>query len=220
MNVDWTVAIGVFMIFVIWSLVYYTGFLDERTGISQSTETVAARIVDFLDTEVYTMPASYDSPGPGQAVLYAEISVPPGSGQGLMVREGGSSLDCMLQGRRLYWDSYLAEGANLFEISYSDTDTGGCNDAIQAAGANQTFPLAAVKTKEISQSALSALQDVPYQEFRESLGIHSNVMIEWSGPIQGTYGPAPPGNRDVSISETSRPLLESGQLGIRISFWE
>ncbi len=221
MNVDWAVAIGVFMMFVIWSAVYYTSFFSMTPDVSEGTGALSLKVMDFLETEEYAIPVSYDSPASGQGVLYADVSVPGEAESGLRVLEDGSDLDCMLQGDRLYWESDLPAGENLFTISYSDAGTAGCTDILSTSGANQVFPLTAVKIPKVSQSTLTSLQATPYNSFRSSLGIQGNIRLEWSGPIQGSHGPEPPTNTDISVSETSRPYLESpGTLNIRIIFWE
>ena len=221
MNVDWAVAISVFTMFVIWSVVYYIGFSSPTGDLSQGLEAQSLRIMGFLETQEFSVPVSYGSPSSGQAVLYAEFPVDPEHEDGLKVLDGSTSLSCMLQGSRLYWEADLSAGDNLFEILYSDAGTSGCTDTLSTSGANQTFPLAAVQTPRISQSTLSALSGVPYENFRSSLAIRNQVRLEWSGVAQGTYGPEPPPNVDVSVSESSRLYLEgSGDVDVRMLFWE
>ena len=221
MNVDWAVAIAVFAGFVMWSVVYYLGMFGAVPDIGTALDPTTSRIVDFLETESTEIPVLYDSPVPGTQVLYADLDVPSGSESGLEVLSGSSNLDCMLQGSRIYWEDSLSTGDNIFSIRYSDTSHAGCIEILSTSGSNQTIPLAAVKTPKVSTETLAALSGVPYENFRSSLGITNNLRIEWSGPIQGTYGPEPPINTDISVSETKRPHLETGgEVTIKISFWE
>lgn len=221
MNVDWAVAIGVFVMFVGWSFVYYTGFFNQTTDVSQSMEALSSNLLDLIGTDRYTMPAYYDSPSSGQAILYADLGLPSEAEGTIKVSDPGGNLDCMLDSGILYWDADLSVGQNDFEILYSDVDLGGCGDTLATSGANQTFPLSQVKEKVISQTTLLSLQSVPYNNFLESVGSRQEMRLEWSGPISGNYGPQPPGNRDVSALELSRPLLETGELlNLRLLVWE
>jgi hypothetical protein len=221
MNLDWGLAIAIFTMFVIWSIVYYMGFFSERTDLSQSVDSSSMRVIEFIETKETSIPVPYDSPSPGQAVLFADIPIPDDSLEGLSVSDGFEDLPCMLQGGSLYWYADLSQGDNVFTISYSDSDNAGCHDTLQTAGSNQTYPLAAVTAAKVSSSRLAALSGVPYENFRSSLDIQENVRIEWSGPVQGSYGPGIPINTDVSSYETSRPWLDGpGEVVIRLLFWE
>jgi hypothetical protein len=221
MNVDWSLAIGIFVMFTAWSLVYYTGFFESPHDASQGMDSITGRMLDFLGTDESGIPVLYDSPSAGPGVLYADLVIPEEDRTGLRVLSGSSETSCMLSGDRLYWESDLVPGTNSFTISYSDIDSGGCQDTFDTSGANQTFPLASVRSVKVSSSTLSALQGVPYENFRNSLAIRNQARIEWSGALTGSYGPEPPGNRDVIVRETTRPHLESlGTLTIRVLVWE
>jgi hypothetical protein len=222
MNLDWAVAIGVFVLFVGWSFVYYTGFFTETVDISQGLDSLTERVVESLEAAEYSMPVSHDSPEAGQGILYADMLLPGvGEDQMRVLDSGGGELDCMLSGDRLYWEASLEAGENMFEIVYAEMDVGGCGDSFGTTGANQTFPLSAVKSTKLSQAILQGLQLTDYQEFRESLGIRNNIRLEWGGNLQGSYGPEPPGNRDVFVREVSRPVLEfPGTVDIRVLAWE
>ena len=221
MNVDWAVAIGVFVVFVGWSLVYYTGFFAQGTDISQGLDSLAERVMEFLEVAEYSMPVRYDSPGAGQGILYAELLLPGVEEGQLKVLDDGGELECMLSGDRLYWEADLEAGDNDFEIAYSDLGMGGCDGSFGTSGANQTFPLSVVRRMKLSQSRLLEVQSTSYQEFGESLGTGNNIRLEWSGTIQGSYGPEAPGNRDIFVRETSRPLLElAGTVDMRVLAWE
>ncbi len=221
MNVDWAVAIGIFVVFVGWSIVYYTGFFAGEADISQGMDSLAERVVESLEVAEYSMPVRHDSPGTGQGILYAELLLPGVEEGQLKVLDGGEELECMLSGDRLYWEADLEAGENGFDIVYSDLDIDGCDGSFGTSGANQTYPLSAVRSMKISGARLLEMQSTPYQDFRESLGIGNDIRLEWSGAVQGSYGPEAPGNRDVFVRETSRPLLElAGTVDMRILAWE
>lgn len=221
MNVDWAVAIGVFVLFVGWSFIYYTGFFVERIDLSQGMDTLTEKVLETLEGAEYKMPVRYDSPQAGQGVLYAELYLPDIQEGQFRVLDDGGEPECMLSGDRLYWQDDLDLGANRFEIVYSDLDLGGCSGSFGTSGANQTFPLSAVKKKKVSRLRLSELQTMRYELFQQSLGIRNDIRVEWDGDLQGSFGPVPPGNRDVFVKEFSRPLLEMpGAVGIRVLAWE
>jgi hypothetical protein len=222
MNVDWALAIGIFAMFSIWSLVYYTGFFDAQPDISQAAETAGLKTIRFLETPVTNTPVAFQSSQPGQVVLSARLGIPPEEQSGLQVLDSsGSSLPCMLSGDTLYWQDDLSPGLEEFMIRHSDAGTLGCSDTLETSLSNQTYPLTSFRTGEVSQLTLSDLVNVPYENLRASLGVASNIRIEWSGPETGEFGPAAPGNRDVSSWETTRPVLETGEpLQVRVLVWE
>jgi hypothetical protein len=221
MNVDWAVAIGVFVLFVGWSFIYYTGFFVERIDISQGLDSLSEKVLETLEGAEYRMPVRYSSPRAGQGVLYADLFLPGFQESQFKVLGDGLEQECMLSGDRLYWEDGLDLGENNFDIVYSDLDINGCDGSFSVAGANQTFPLSAVKNVKVSQLRLSELQAMRYEIFQQSMGIQNNVRVEWDGDLQGSFGPIPPGNRDVFVKETSRPLLEvTGTVNIRVFAWE
>ena len=221
MNMDWAVALAVFVMVVGWSFVYYTGFFTERTDIAEGLGSLADRVAGSLEAAEYSIPVRYDSPEAGEGVLYADLLLDGVDEGQVRVMDSGSELECMLSGNRLYWRAGLEEGDNDFEITYADVDVNGCGDSIDTAGANQTFPLSAVRSMKLSQARLQEMQATGYQKFRESLGIRNGIRIEWSGGLQGSYGPEAPGNRDVFVRELSRPILEfPGTVDLRVLAWE
>lgn len=221
MNVDWVVAFAVFMLFVSLSFVYYLGFFEQRLDISQGLDALAGRIVSSLEAPEYSMPVKYDSAEAGLGVLYAEAVLPEGMDEHVKVTGGSGGLGCMLSGDRLYWEADLVAGDNLFTITYSNYTTLACVASLDTSGANQSFPLSAVKSLKLSETRLGELQAMDYQGFRASMAVQNNLRLEWDGDVSGSYGPEPPGNRDVFVRVFTRPLLESpGTAEIRALSWE
>ena len=220
MNADWGVAFGIFLAFVVWSFTFYLGFFPSAPGVEEGLDAVSGNAMKGLEVMGYAMPVEHSASQAGQAVLFAEPGIPAGMEPGAGVFSGGSRLDCMLSGDKLYWEADLQAGLNPFEIVYSEVDTGWCGDALDTADANQTYPLAAVGSAMVSVSGLSALQAMDYQDYRQSLGVQNELRIEWSGDSEGSLGPPAPGNRDVFVREFSRQILEGGSVDIRILMWE
>jgi hypothetical protein len=223
MNLDWAVAIFVFVGFTIWSLFYFTGFFQAQADISDATDYISGEILDSIEASEYSIPVLYDSPSSGTGVLHAEIDIPPSMESGLQVLEGSSPQDCLLQSGNLYWESDLSAGENLFTIIYSEVNTSGCSAAIDTSASNQTFPMATEVTSKVSGSVLGSLSlsenaDPFYDINRE---FFFQLRLEWSGVLQGTYGPEVPINKDIHVRETTRQVLGSpGTLDIRILVWE
>jgi hypothetical protein len=81
--------------------------------------------------------------------------------------------------------------------------------------------MAAVPRGKVSVTRLSEIEAMNYNLFREMKRIGNQVRLEWSGPVQGSFGPEPPGNRDVFARQEKRPLLEvAGQVDLRVLVWE
>ncbi len=221
MNLDWAVAISVFVGFTIWSMLYFTGFFQVQADMTNSADSISGNILDFLETSEYSIPVSYDSPSSDIGVLHAEIDIPPSMETGLQVLEGSLPQDCLLQSGTLYWESSLSPGDNLFTIIYSESPAGGCTDLLDTSESNQTYPLATETSPRISGSTLTSLSSIDYNTFRETLGLQNQVRLEWSGLLVGTFGPEVPINKDIHVRETTRQVLGSpGTLDIRIMVWE
>jgi len=221
MNMDWALAMAVFIVFASWSLIYYSGFFESNNDISDTMSGITESIIEYLEADEYTMPVRYNSGNSGTAVLFAEDAIPEDMRDGAGVFSGGTLLDCMIYGDRIYWETGISEGDNIFEIKYSGESTGWCSGTIDTSDANQTYPLAAVKSRNIPAGRLEGLKNVAYQNFTQMIGIQNNVRIEWTGDAKGIYGPEPPGNRDVFVREINIPLLGgTGSVTLRILAWE
>lgn len=220
MNVDWGVAFGIFMAFVVWSFTFYVGFFPAAPGVEQGLDAVSGNVIRSLEVMEYSMPVEHIASHAGHAVLFAETGIPACMEPGVGVFSGGSRLDCMLSGDRLYWEADLQAGGNVFEIVYSEVDTDWCGNTLDTTGSNQTYPLAAVGSPKVSDTGLSALQASDYQLYRQSIGVQNELRIEWSGDSSGSFGPPAPGNRDVFVREFSRQLVEGGSVDIRLMMWE
>lgn len=222
MNIDWVVAVGIFIGFVAWSFTYYMGMFNDIPSVSAELEGINNKIMDFLTVSVYTLPVSYESGSEGTGILYIDNAWPGGTKESVMVTSDGESLPCMFSGERLYWETGLSAGENEFEVLYADLDVGmRCDSSLETSGANQTIPGVAEESSMVSESLFIEMGMMSYPHFSLMLGIDRDFRVEWeSGGSSYAYGESTPRNINVFVKESVSPVMEDSEPAkIRVLSW-
>jgi hypothetical protein len=222
MNVDWVVAIGVFIAFVSWSFVYYFGIFAGVPSVTGDLDSINGKITDFLAESVWTLPVAYDSSEEGTGILYLDNSWPNGTEESAMVMSGNESLPCMFSGDRLYWGADLAAGENEFDVLYADLEVPlRCDDTLETSGANQTIPMVAERREMVSESRILDMVSMSPVHFALLLGINRDFRVEWEmGGESYYYGDEIPRDINVYVKETVKDVMEgSGPVNIRVISW-
>ncbi|MEM5812358.1 MAG: hypothetical protein QW286_01440 [Candidatus Aenigmatarchaeota archaeon] len=219
MNVDWAVAISVFLVFIGIGFSYYWGLFEEKAETTKmSLETVSNKVIDFLVVESWTTPVRYNSSDSGVHTIYFDFYWPEGTKNSTKILDDGLGLSCMVQGNRVYFQASVDEGDNYFEMRFANVSTPLlCNSMLETQGANISMPMASEKSLRISQSMVVQMLATPYQEFRDSLGILGNFRVQ-VGEV--SYGPEPPYYANTYVKEKSFLVQETGQPEtIRVMVW-
>lgn len=222
MNVDWAIAVSVFLIFVGIGMAYYWGLFEtDSNSIGLSLDTVNKKILDFLAVDSWKVPVRYNSPSPGLAVLYFDFSWPQGTKNSTRVLDSGLPLSCMLQGDRLYFQADVEQGDNDFLMTFANmSEPPACNSILETANSNASLPLASERSVSFSQSRIDQLLGMDYNQFRQSLGITRNMRIEIDSGITSTFGPQPPQYTNTYVRQTYSQIMETAQpVTVRVMVW-
>ena len=222
MNVDWAIAVSVFLVFIGIGMAYYWGLFEtDSNAIGLSLDTVNKQVLDYLTVDSWKVPVRYTSPTAGLAVIYLDFSWPEGTKNSTRIMDSGLELDCMLQGDRLYFEANVQEGDNDFLMAFANvSESLACNSVLETADANASLPMASEKTRTVSQSRLDQLLGMDYSQFRQSLGITRNLRIEIDSGTTSAFGPVPPQYTNTYVRETRSLIQETGQpVTVRVMVW-
>ncbi len=222
MNVDWVVAIGVFIAFVSWSFVYYFGIFADVSSVAGDMDSINEKIAGFLTEKVWVLPVVYDSSTEGTGILYLDNSWPNGTRESVIVMSGGESLGCMFSDDRLYWEADLVAGDNEFSVLYADLEVPmRCDGTLETSEANQTIPMVAETREMVSESRIVDMITMSPVHFALLLGINRDFRVEWEmGGGSYYYGQDVPRDINVYVRETVKDVMEgSGPVSMRVISW-
>ena len=219
MNVDWAIAVSVFLVFIGLGFALYWGLFEtNQNPVQPSLENVNQKVLDFLEVDSWRVPVTYNSSQPELAVLYLDFPWPEGARNSARILDSGLELSCVLQGDRLYFEANVDEGENNFDLTFANVSSPlMCDSTLETAGANLSIPWASEKSVRISQSRISQMLATDYSRFRESLGISRNFRVQAGTSL---YGPSPPAYTNTYARETRSMIQETGQpVTITIMVW-
>lgn len=222
MDLDWVVAIVMFLVFLSWGFIYYSQFSVQAVDMESALVRVSDGVMDFLEVEVYNMPVRfYSENNTAGSILYSIYTWPKGSKNSTEVLSGGVSLPCMFLGDILYWQSALDIGYNYFLVEFSTVNTTlNCDSSLVLGEESQAIPDSIQKSKRVSQSKVDEMLGSDYQEFKSMLGIESDFRLEIENSSASGFGPKPPGNVNVYVRTHNAIVLESGdEITIRVLVW-
>jgi hypothetical protein len=221
MNIDWIIAIGLFIIFVAWSFAFYLGFFSLTPDMMGGVEGISNKVVGFLDIDVYDNPVVYDSVSNISAVMYADFSWPNYAKNSTKVFSDNQSLPCRMSGSRIYWQADLDAGKNRFDIRYhTENVTLECDSSFSIVNATQTIPWVSRNSKAVSNSKINQMLATDFKTFSARLGISQDFRVEVDkNGITTPYGKLPPLGYDVYVKETQGLTEDREQVKIRVMTW-
>lgn len=221
MNIDWIIAIGLFIVFVAWSFVFYLGSFSFAPDVMGGVEGISSRVIGSLCIDVYENPIVHDSASNGSVVLYADFSWPQYAKNSTNVFSGSQPLPCIISGDRIYWQADLVEGRNSFDIRYHTENVSlQCDSSFPLANATQVIPWVSGKSRAISQSRISDMLAMDFSELSAGLGISQDFRVEIDKDGMTTaYGKLPPLGYDVYVKETQSQTESREQITIRVLTW-
>ncbi len=213
MDIDWVLAITVFLFFVIWSFAFYISIFQFDNGYMEVAGDISRNVVmNSLNIDSFSVPVIYDSGSDtNNSVLNSGFVWYEGNQSSTRVWRGNQSLQCRLIGNDTYWLTNLTSGENYFRIEFADSETAGCNDVFSVAGSIQTSPGVLERKEMFSQSSINSMNSTPYSEYKYLLGLEGDfrVEIEGTGPL--VYGKTPPTVADVFAQTFVRTIFETGE---------
>jgi len=223
MDIDWIVAIMVFLIFVGWAFSYYITLFPESGGfLKTAADTDKEKIIGFLSTDVYSVPVKVDSGGGSNVVLTAKGVWYYGTKNSTRVLGNGVSLQCRIVGDDLYWLANLSSGWNYFRIEFSEIDSGlECDSSFSLVNVTQTVPWSLERREMISLSRINNMTNTSYEDFRHDLDIEEDfsVSLEWEGTKEA-YGKSLPVASDVHVRTHEGLMWENSKdINVSIRVW-
>jgi hypothetical protein len=219
MNVDWAVAVSVFLVFVGIGFAYYWGFFEDRPdSIGISLDDANRKVLDFLTVDSWKVPVRYNSSSAGIVVMYFDFQWPEGTKNSARILDSGLPLSCMFQGDRLYFQADVQNGNNDFEVTFANISSPMlCNSALDTSGSYPAVPWVSEKTRLVSQSRIDQMLGTDYSQFRQSLEILRNFRVEAG---TSSYGPSAPSYTNTYVKETRSLIQETGQpVTVRVMVW-
>jgi len=220
MNLDWIVAIVTFLILVIFSFTYYTGFFVYESDLGMSADLISLRVLDNLMVDTYTMPVHYASAGPQTDVpLYMDFSWPAGTKESTKILLSSVEQLCYIDGDTIYWECDLEDGDNGFEMVFYDlTVPMNCQDIFPRDSPLQATPWSMEKGEVVSETKMTVLSLMDYNTYRNSLSISRDFRIEASNGF--SYGPLSPLNINVYAYNRNTTIVETGlPIEVRVLVW-
>jgi hypothetical protein len=230
MNLDWIVAIFIFLFFTAWSFSYYFMLFPTKNpmNLESAAETVEGRIIDYLSVDCKEIPVRFNSSGAvADVVLYFNYTWPYNKNATKVVTDktSMSSLDCRYVGDTLYWKTDLSDGFNYFWIVMLDiADTPlNCNGTFNVSDAIQTIPWVEEADTMLVMDRINEMTNTSYNQFKSTLSINRNFRIEMN--ISGTvieYGSNKPKISDIYLREKSENVYtDTGvkKADIKIFVW-
>jgi len=223
MDVDWVVAIMVFLIFVGWSFSYYFTLFPESGGfLGSAADTGKEKIIGFLSTDVYSVPVKVESGGEDNVVLKASGVWYHGEKNSTRVVRDSVSLQCRIAGDDLYWLANLSSGWNYFGIEFSGIESGlNCDSGFSLSNSTQAVPWALESVEMISLTMINEMTNTSYDDFKDEVGLEEDfsVSLEWGGSIQ-TYGKSLPLGSDVYVRRYEGMIWENSEdINVSIRLW-
>jgi hypothetical protein len=224
-NIDWVVAMGVFLVFTVWAFAFYSQvFSAEGESVSEALDLISDKIVENLTVRVHYVPviANVSNISLSSKVLYFEYRWPFGKNTTKILKDGVSQT-CNITGNRIYWQSSLAAFRNYFTMKYSEQEANlSCTGGFSVVNETQVIPFAAEEGEEISRARINSMGETSYSVFKSNLGISRdfNVTIENSSATLLSYGLPPPRATDVFSKAVRRQLEETGEnITLRFLVW-
>ena len=224
MEIDWIIAVGLFLVFVTWAFGYYSSlFAVKQEPLKTIAASIGDRVVDFLSFQVETVPIKYNSlTDEPRKVLYIEHKWPFGKNTTRLFSDSSEELTCYIENSTMFFEAVLSAGDNFFEMVYKDEGTGlNCNDQFNRENESQATPLVGKRQLLVSQARINQMGNMSYEEFKDGLNIGRDFRVELETmPENITFGLAPPPFTNVFVRETLSMIQDSEEgVKIRVLVW-
>lgn len=213
MDIDWVLAVTVFLFFVIWSFAFYISiFQFDQDYLEIAGDITRNVVMGSLSIDSFSVPVIYDSGGDtNNSVLHSGFIWYEGNQTSTKAWKGNQSLQCRIIGNNTYWLTNLTAGENYFRIEFAESDSIGCNDVFSVAGSVQTTPGAMERKAMLSQSKIDSMNSTTYSVYKQSLGLEGDFGVEIDGTSPIVYGKTPPMVADVFAQTFQRVIFETGE---------
>lgn len=220
MNIDWAVAISVFLLFFVWSFFFYTNIYTMDQDITSSLESISDSVLENLTVKVHTMNVKVYSQSDQTDIIMSTEYIWPFGKNTTKVYLDSEEKECIISNDMIFWQSDLSRGYNYFDVKYSEQDSNmSCSGNFSQPAQDNFFMYSAEEVEQISLARLNQMLSSDYQEFKSGLGITKdfNVSTETYSGNKTSYGIPPPKASNVYSKKVLR-VLEETQEQITIHF--
>jgi hypothetical protein len=223
-NVDWVVAIAVFLVFFAWAFTLYIDtFTEMDIDVEAATSDVSEKVLNYVVIDVHKAPVKVSSSGATDAVLYANFTWSFGRNSTKVIK-GGSLQNCQLVGDSVFWQSDLESGDNYFYIRFMNMNTSlNCNSSFTIENESLLVPWAQETEKMVSLAKFNEMDSMSYSEFKTSQGIARDfnaTLFNSTGGVISSVGLPPPILSDVYATNLKHTLEETEEdVSVRILVW-
>lgn len=222
MNIDWVVAIGLFLLFVLWGFAFYGQlFTVEQEDVGEALELISEKVLDNLTVTIHSVPlkANVSNVSETDKVLFFEFRWAFGKNT-TQILKGGNNQSCNITGNTIYWQSGLEANVNYFTMRYSEQEVPlRCTGGFSVVNETQVVPFAIEEQEQISLARINNMNDTNYSVFKNQLGITRdfNITISNATSTLVSYGILPPRQSNV-FSKRVLGKLEETEENITIRF--
>ncbi len=224
-NIDWVVAISLFIIFVTWAFGYFSSLAavksDELKGI---IDVINNKIMDYITAEEVTVPIShYALIGTEDTVLFFQYNWTFGKNTTRIFSDSGVEKDCTIINNTVYFRTSLVSNDNFFTMVYHNEELPEpkCSGTFFLGVNESSSLLIEERSRLVSQERINNMTNTSFSAFRDVLNVRRDFRIEIekaSGNV--TFGPSQPLTSNVFVKETISGLLETKEgVKIRVLLW-
>lgn len=224
-SVDAIIAIMVFLVMVAWGVVYFGSFSPEGEDNFEYVMGVAhTRILENLTTTMHKVPVKHYSVGSGSDyVFFFDFTWPSGKNSTRVFGSGGDEKPCTINNTRVYFQSDVAAGDNMFYIQFVEDDSIPirCSGSFNDSDSTRLSPMSSQKATVFLLSHIQEMNNTDYGIFRNGIGLDRNFRVEIN--ITGSetlYGLPTPLISNVYNKEINSIIEETGEkVNARIMVW-
>ncbi|MFH1445112.1 MAG: hypothetical protein ABIF08_01380 [Nanoarchaeota archaeon] len=231
MNIDWVVAIGMFIAVVAWSFTFYADFFDFKTEpLSDVLNSISDKFVDYLTTDTYVVYANYTNTsklGAGTFNFYMDMDFPEGTNFSTRVYKEGvliSAVSCEVRTNQVLFQAIVTPSNNTeFTIKFQNiSGSSFCNPDTPLSRDIKLKPSAKEKMLMVSQTKINELNAMSYYDIQGNLSINRpfRVELEVNETVSNIFGLLPPNSTNVYVKEVWNKILDDdNRVLIRTMVW-
>ena len=223
MDVDWALAMVVFLFFISWAFIFTISVLQNQEEENIEHLRYMSKIIrDMLVIKTYEIPAMYEANESKEMVFYSTLLINESYKNSTFVKSNDKRLPCMILGNKLYWQSNVTSGKNYFFVYYAKaTSKKFCNSTLSTTNATMLSLWAAKEKEMFHNSSINNFLLKDYDQLRDYEGITNNFMLEINiGNVSRVYGKRPPLATNVYVFNYYGKLYDSGEdVSLNIYMW-
>ncbi|MBU0898714.1 MAG: hypothetical protein ABIH55_00845 [Nanoarchaeota archaeon] len=227
MNIDWIIALGLFLVVTAWSFTFYIGFFNAGAEpLGDVLDSISDKFIGYLTTDTYVMHANYTESLIGrERTFYVDMDFPEGTNLTTKIYVDGTLIsdtkECEIQLNQILFNTTVTKFASYqFVIKFQNTSDTYCDGALNTE--TKLKPSVKEKKRLVTQAKIDNMDAMPIEHIKANLSINRDfrVEIETNNIITNTFGVLPPNSTNVYVKEVySRIFDTDNRVLIRTMVW-